>query len=88
MSTKHTKDPWTYDVRSGFVRGRDHDVICQFWSKSEEDFDNGDANAKLIAAAPDLLEALRGIIARCDAGLELTLGDYKKAASAIEKATT
>lgn len=38
-------------------------LICQMWDKFEEDFPNAEANARLIAAAPDLLAALRRAMA-------------------------
>lgn len=40
-----TPGPWEADCDSGFVSG-----ICQFWDKSEYDFDNPHNNAAYIAA--------------------------------------
>lgn len=59
----HTPGPW--EVRSGdvirrphWIRGGGHTIAEVFW---DEYFDEGDpaANAALIAAAPDLLDACK-----------------------------
>ena len=57
---KHTPGPWRYESTSGSNYAR------IFLSANEEDGDNlrgycGEANARLIAAAPELLEALQHI---------------------------
>lgn len=53
MTTKHTPGPWNplaaFNMRHFFIRG-EFEVVAQV-------YDNA-ANARLIAAAPDLLEAL------------------------------
>jgi len=63
MSQKHTPGPWTHgceDVpKSGDIYAEDGSLIAEV-------FVNGDpesliANARLIAAAPDLLEALQAL---------------------------
>lgn len=55
MTTKHTPGPW---VESGeFILGADHTTICQ-----ARDEDAWEANAQLIAAAPELLAALEGLM--------------------------
>lgn len=58
---KYTPGPWAPD-ESGFVQAR-LGPICQMWDKFEENFANHEANARLIAASPDLLEAGREMIA-------------------------
>lgn len=60
---KHTKGPWHVQDNDGaycMVRGKPEDghngqSIAKVWL---QDTDFNDANARLIAAAPDLLEAL------------------------------
>ncbi len=53
---KHTPRPWKIDEQ--YVRGRkDSDVICQWGNYTDE------VDARLIAAAPDMLEALQRIMA-------------------------
>jgi hypothetical protein len=50
--------------------------------------DELDANARLIAAAPDLLVALEAVLLDCENAAEVVLGEasYKKAYAAIKKA--
>lgn len=61
MSTKHTPGPWYYQATAG-----NHDYIIWPESASERDVAlvRGEhlANARLIAAAPDLLEAVCGLM--------------------------
>ena len=58
-NVKHTPGPWRIDPGPGFSRNRieDADGICVAfaWGLGLE----ADANARLIAAAPDLLVALK-----------------------------
>lgn len=102
--SKHTPGPWRLNdtfkskvfaqTEKGLmticdIRGWGHLTgVGGFHLSDDRAIEIQDANAGLIAAAPELLEALRDIIARCDAGLQISTGDYMKAASAIEKATT
>lgn len=66
MSARHTRGPWLYTqigeacrfgpqltIRAGLR------VVCEV--SRHDDTDTGAANAFLIAAAPDLLEALRAL---------------------------
>ena len=72
MSTQHTPGPWKLD---GTANTGDLDIVaptgriamldCEF---SEETEDVLTANAHLIAAAPDLLAALREIVAAVEVG--------------------
>lgn len=55
----HTPGPWKVE-KGGFVGGPvGYGFVCQFWNKHEEDFKNSEANAELVAAAPELLEVLK-----------------------------
>jgi len=74
MSTKHTPGPWIYlyDGSGDFsVYGVDGAEVGTAWSKDAHFMGNGEAsyrneaNARLIAAAPELLEALE-VLARLD----------------------
>ncbi|MDX9747441.1 MAG: hypothetical protein RBT57_02970 [Paludibacter sp.] len=94
MKTTHTPGPWktNYSERYpeyDFVTGKNGEIICQFFSKSEEDYSNKEANAKLIAAAPELLEALRELHDLLEENLPTWyLGlHHIKANIAIKKAT-
>ena len=94
MTTKHTPGPWY--VGSGTYEGRNIYSVASV--TDDEGFtyqpivasaeDDGikcwDANARLIAAAPDLLEALK----RCKFdSLNMTIEDLEFCRAAIARAT-
>lgn len=59
MTTTHTPGPWSatgyhVEARAGAIA-----TVCDAGDGDTE----GDANARLMAAAPDLLAALRGVMA-------------------------
>lgn len=99
MNTKHTPGPW-YSKEFG-IRGEDgpsqfricqelpnpRKVIADTYGYSEED----SANALLIKAAPDLLEALQAVTRALEYANRVTNQDYGKdclpvAHAAIDKA--
>jgi hypothetical protein len=101
--SKHTPGPWTYNLTTGVVRSLAEDfpncrqpVICDLRHWSHEDTTHiHPANARLIAAAPELLEALKEIAAdyadrfdlddpSTNPGIKYTI---KQARAAIAKAT-
>ncbi len=51
--SKHTDGPWWFDADFYVLAGEDTNIICELWTPDRE------ANGRLIAAAPDLLEALK-----------------------------
>jgi hypothetical protein len=60
---KHTPGPWTVksDRISIQVAAADDDVsICELWRRGNHELEL--ANANLMAAAPDLLEALEDLV--------------------------
>lgn len=74
MSTKYTPGPWyetglSEDYRAVYSDSTDgdgnrtHSAVCKvdILAKTEEARRRGQANARLIAAAPELLEALEGL---------------------------
>jgi len=68
METKHTPGPWNYekieDSTLHYILGKDGEVLVgrtSYALKSE-------ANAKLIASAPDLLEALMSLLYKNEFG--------------------
>lgn len=91
MSTKHTPGPWVA------VRWSDDDVDAYGWSFSAGGYllplsdletdnpDECDANARLIAATPDLLNAVRFLLNNPDNRISRT--DRDAANAAITKAT-
>lgn len=78
--TKHTPGPWNpiaaFNARHFFVRA-ENEVVAQVYDKA--------ANARLIAAAPDLLDALRTIEAAFAFG-GLTADHVEAISAAIAKA--
>jgi 1,6-anhydro-N-acetylmuramate kinase len=71
------------DCQTEFKRGRGHEQACE----------ERDANALLIASAPELLEALRELVAHQEYLLacgesQINPLTLQRAADAIEKATT
>jgi hypothetical protein len=65
--SKHTKGPWTFIDHQGYntIEGQGEMIAC---IPTREDFranfktDEGQANRRLIAAAPEMLEALENLI--------------------------
>jgi hypothetical protein len=96
MTTKHTPGPWTDDGHDG----RDSLIIHSQWGEVARVGANGDtsqrdANARLIAAAPELLAALKRAeeelnrMQSCLTGRDQEIGwqECLSARAAISKAT-
>ena len=82
--TKHTSGPWHYN--NGFIWSKQYRCICEVYPNIE--ITNDDiSNARLIAAAPDLLEALEHLVYECEEGCNLTIFNVidKEAKPAIAK---
>ena len=62
--SKHTPGPWhidpaaEYDAAEYDINAKDSD-IASVWQDNKSDDQEAEANANLIAAAPELLEALK-----------------------------
>ena len=55
---EHTKGPWKYEPETKTIRA----IPSNYWLASMDSWDgavDNEANARLIASAPELLEALR-----------------------------
>ena len=98
MNAKHTPGPWTVKSATSVVADGAQVASCGFkmgsWPK--EDYDTEEANARLIAAAPDLLAACRWLIDQMaepihDGGDGGIVSDYARryadARAAIARAT-
>ena len=55
--SKHTQGPWTIDEDGDVIAG--DKLICVVTGADKDNDEERPANARLIAAAPKLLEALR-----------------------------
>lgn len=94
MSDKHTPGPWKVahdrDLDPGyFVTGGDEigSVVCEI-RKYRESPGEWLANARLIAAAPALLEALKWALPYAANGMPtLEVAELKKARAAIKSVT-
>jgi hypothetical protein len=93
MSRKHTAGPWGYLPETGEVYYDDGDVRPQIATVDlihVESEAQALADLHLIAAAPDLLEALELLLAEVEASGNATASDYgwPKAVSATRAAIT
>lgn len=68
-TTKHTPGPWELDYDKGSTRdilSPKHGGICTVRRAGRHDNDTFLANARLIAAAPEMSDALKAFPAECD----------------------
>jgi hypothetical protein len=87
METKHTPGPWTIaDDMRGIGNARVAGVLDANGIGVANCGSHGEANARLIAAAPDMLDALYTLLDAID-GNRITVGDCNQARAAIAKAT-
>jgi len=91
--SKHTPRPWVRVADS--IKSRTADCVVvrlpaqtdRVGDESPEQIERWDADARLIAAAPDMLEALEKVVSFIDAGQGTwTLEEQQKARAAIAKA--
>lgn len=88
METKHTQGPWNVSYNTTA-----HLPFAYVISNKQESDEEAEANAKLIAAAPELLEALEIVRIACE--VEKVNAEYgqhpdhwtNKVLNAIKKAT-
>lgn len=89
MNTEHTKGPWIYGADSDEVITKNAALICDIAPSRESVSDEeADANARLIAAAPELLAALQKLLENAGDCLEVEApSSLCDARAAIAKAT-
>jgi len=85
--TKHTSGPRTVDGFHGraekVIQKSNHEVcVCVMPKWDGERYQELRANARLIAAAPELLEALKGVVRVADRATD----EFDAARAAISKA--
>lgn len=92
-AAKHTPGPWTHEGQGDITgiedngHGRGTVDVCSVYLRTVEG--RHEANARLIAAAPELLKALFELLAMCQRQTNFNDdGDmFERAAEAIAKAT-
>jgi hypothetical protein len=86
--SKGTPGPWFATTRRGswdwlVASEADPNIeVCQMFHDATEENEIGEANAHLVAAAPDLLAALKGVVAIADRKTD----EFDRARAAIAKA--
>lgn len=84
--SNYTEGPWF--VRSGtglIIKAKNCVIACAALLRGD-DWDKAKANAQLIAAAPELLEALEEALPMLHTGDELPMSYYKDKPGALGKA--
>jgi hypothetical protein len=86
--TKHIPAPWQLE-EEGRIYRNGYGVVCWFDDELDNQDAEGRANARLIAAAPELLEALQIIMTEFQFVERdvITAKIYEQCKSAIAKAT-
>ena len=87
--SKHTPGPWRYMAGTHSHYDSEGKAIARVYGPRGIDCSRRDANARLIAAAPDLLEALKGMLSRTDGQAIYNFMEPQREAAraAIAKAT-
>lgn len=84
---KHTPGPWVYNQETNEVRALNWYYIAYADTGAPEYAEQEMANAKLIAAAPDLLECAVDAIELLRANKMTSAGTFMNLVVAVEKAT-
>jgi hypothetical protein len=91
MSTTHTQGEWAFDDNEIYSESTDHGAAICTMNTTSAHFTEEEvkANARLLAAAPELLETLKQLIERCLRTADTTLlhEELYNAQQAIQKAT-
>lgn len=88
MEFKGTPGPWEigYFVRSDVFAKGGMKWVSTLVSDNLDGTEEDSANAKLVAAAPELLEAAIDFVRKVESGLAKSTDSYNKFKSAINKA--
>ena len=83
----HTPGPWEihpYADNEGDIHGGDGKLVCMMRQGDTDPEDDWSADARLIAAAPDLLAALKELVDDCDGLLGWNCDPAKRAIAKAE----
>lgn len=85
--TSHTEGPWKYEAETKTIRS----VHGNYWLATMNSWNssiNNEANAQLMASAPELLEALKALmfLTELDSIYWSSTEEFKRAQKAIKKA--
>jgi hypothetical protein len=92
MEAKPTPGPWTLDFDTGHVDGANEEIVCYL---ARGPSDETKTNGRLIAAAPELLDALETLLEKFVNGMDVDYPgerlaqfqpEVKKAEAALRKA--
>lgn len=89
---KHTPGPWFATTRQGswvVASAKDPNTeVCQMFHDGTDENELGEANSRLVAAAPDMLAVLQQIESEMRAGLGSSYGETREQVRrAIRRAT-
>ena len=92
MNTQHTPGPWSVEIdhhnnAPEYIRAYADGEMYDLASVLCDETGNATANARLIAAAPDLLAALEACLQRLDSHDDQSVPECLVALAAIKKAT-
>jgi hypothetical protein len=85
-ATKHTPGPWVAIDHEIFADNQSRNIADVWISFANIEDEEAKANARLIAAAPDLLEALEAFAEYAEKGTWGSLDPVTQARAAIAKA--
>ena len=87
--SKHTPGPWIIEAQGIYANGGNKRVATAMSHEHEIDWPTTKANARLIAAAPELLETLQAALEalRSSAGFDEISNAKEQARTVIAKAT-
>ena len=83
----YTTGPWEFDGRCQIVEAARPHMRVAFLPSDHAEYASSEANARLIAAAPELLEELKGLVRFADA-VRVQVGMGKTQIECLEKART
>lgn len=90
MNTEHTKGPWKVDTKGRFwsIESTQCEICAMPDMDGREATPNEQANARLIAAAPELLAALEHIVSEIAGGGDMSAATVEHLGSIARAAIT